>query len=362
MSSHRQTAKKVLMLLPSLRISGGVREAIRLAENLSSQGISIEIVTFWKSEHVLPSHIPVHHLSNFAPKRATAALQYPLLLFRFFLFLRSFASDQRKLALVLTHFSTYPFAWIAPAFDWYCFNQDAEWMFAPRSFMQRLILATCRHSRVLTTNTYLETLFEESGIKSIGTFPVWPDTTWLTTGEMPAREIDVVMLLRKGRGKRMDLYLEILRLATKRGLSSCVITPDLEIFTHAAPLASEALLRPSQEEFIKIYRRSKVFLLLSEAEGFSLPPLEAMGSGCVPLCRDSGGPRCYMTGPLAGNLVPLQASSDEIFDWLQRLLADPVQLSALSVFATEQFITGVDSCILQRNECIASLTAMLHEN
>jgi len=46
---------------------------------------------------------------------------------------------------------------------------------------------------------------------------------------------------------------------------------------------------PPQEEIPKIYQRAKVFLKLSESEGFSLPVLEAMASGCIVITKDMGG-------------------------------------------------------------------------
>lgn len=51
----------------------------------------------------------------------------------------------------------------------------------------------------------------------------------------------------------------------------------------------ENISNPKQEEIPKLYQRAKVFIKLSESEGFCLPILEAMASGCLVATRDMGG-------------------------------------------------------------------------
>ena len=46
---------------------------------------------------------------------------------------------------------------------------------------------------------------------------------------------------------------------------------------------------PPQKEIPKIYRRSKILLKLSDSEGFCLPILEAMASGCAVVTQNMGG-------------------------------------------------------------------------
>jgi len=46
---------------------------------------------------------------------------------------------------------------------------------------------------------------------------------------------------------------------------------------------------PPREEIPKIYQRAKVFIKLSNSEGFCLPALEAMASGCLVITKDMGG-------------------------------------------------------------------------
>lgn len=358
--------KTHLMLLPSLRISGGNKEALRLAEELKSAGVDLRIVSLWRSRHELASpDVPVVHLSSFLADRSTAIIQYPLLLLYFlrYVFVQTSPARGHRNALILTHFSTFPLAWLTPHLNWYCFNQDIEWMFVSygwkRTLLRKLILATSRRADVITTNGYISGLYRGEGVQPMGQASIWPPKSWLS-GELRAeRDIDVVMFLRRGRMKRLDLYLEILPRMNEVGISSAVVTPDCEIQTAVAGCAGYCVLFPTNEEIRQLYGRSKIFLLLSETEGFGLPPLEAMGSGCVPLCRDSGGPRCYMDGPFADYLIPLNAPSSEILRRLQTLLADPVRLSKLSLESKLRFEAGLASTNLERRACITTLSQML---
>jgi glycosyltransferase involved in cell wall biosynthesis len=51
----------------------------------------------------------------------------------------------------------------------------------------------------------------------------------------------------------------------------------------------ETITNPPQERIPEIYQRAKVFLKLSKSEGFCLPILEAMASGCLVVTKDMGG-------------------------------------------------------------------------
>ena len=81
---------------------------------------------------------------------------------------------------------------------------------------------------------------------------------------------------------------------------------------------------------------------LSEHEGFGLPPLEAMGAGCVPLCRDSGGVRAFMQpGELSALLLPASAGVEEIYSRGRALLAEDEQLRNYSRRARDVFRKGL---------------------
>jgi glycosyltransferase involved in cell wall biosynthesis len=359
--------KKLLIFTPSLRISGGIKEVLRFAEELRDEEVDVIIISLWKSAIELPtSGLKVEHLSNFETSRSWAWLHYPILLVLFLRYIRKAQRDASgsAMAIVVTHFSTFPLAWLAPSLDWYCFNQDVEWMFVAdgfgRTLLRRFILATSRRAKVITTNAFIEKRFEFENIASFGRASIWPPTFWLGSDVNVARDLDVMMFLRRGHMKRLDLYLSMLDLLKAKNIVSCVVTPDPEIADLVKGIASQCFLRPSDDELKSLFERSKVFLLLSDTEGFALPPLEAMGSGCVPLCRDSGGPQCYMVGELMANLIPLAVPVNVIMMQLQEILSDNALLSSLSDSAKLRFKTGMSETSVERDACIHRVAADLN--
>ncbi len=358
--------RPVLMILPSLRTSGGVMEALRLAEELQHRSIPVTILVLWRSEHEIPCpDLQRIYLAPFRTTHPLRPLQYLYLLASFLLLAckNALRHNTRWSAIFLTHFSTFPFGWLAPWADRYCFNQDIEWMFVPEGLRRRLlrwmILATSRRSCVVTTNAFVDGLYRANGIQSIAEASIWANAWWLLPDAPIERDIDVVMLVRRGHMKRLDLYRSVLTLLQHSGISTLAVAPDPDTYQTIRPLTTHSLLRPTNDELKHIYQRSKLFLLLSDTEGFSLPPLEAMGAGCVPLCRDSGGPRCYMDGPFAANLIPLDADPEEIVQRLEALLAAPARLAALSYAAKHRFAQGLTASLQQRADCMDKLAQRL---
>jgi len=184
---------------------------------------------------------------------------------------------------------------------------------------------------------------------------IWAAPDFRTQPGEANRPIDFVVVLRHGYHKRLDLYKQLLRDTSREGLSAAAIACDDDIACQAARLVDVCLLRPSKEEMRSVYQRAKTFVLLSETEGFGLPPLEAMGAGCVPICRDSGGVRCYMTGSLANNLIPLQAPLETTIERLRVLLADRMLLHKLSADARQIFLAGARRSSEERERALTCL-------
>lgn len=74
--------------------------------------------------------------------------------------------------------------------------------------------------------------------------------------------------------------------------SSGEMPPDVE-FHHLPP----------QEMIVDIYRRCNAWISTSRTEGFNLPPLEAMASGCPAVCSKTGRPLEIIENGLNGYLV-----------------------------------------------------------
>lgn len=330
------------VVVPSLKVSGGNREALRLAEEISRLGLASDVVSMWLAPHPFDNGpVAVHTLSTLPPRAHQALPQLPWLMWRFH---RWVAGHQGQRCFVFTHYATLPLAWLVPRRRRVFFVQDLEWRFVPSgplaSLLRSLILFFYRRGRVITTNEYLSGSMQDAGVDVAGEAPIWADPRFRGRAGGP-RDIDFVMVLRKGAHKRLDLYLRFIELANAEGLRVAVLSPEDELVHSARGRVAMAVLRPTMSEMREIYARSKCFIHLSEHEGFGLPPLEAMGAGCVPVCRDSGGVRAFMReSALRSMLLPLALPLEQVFNAARMLLRDPVRLQHLGELSREVFEKG----------------------
>ena len=87
------------------------------------------------------------------------------------------------------------------------------------------------------------------------------------------------------------------------------------------PLYIDYHYLPSNSDVLELYRKSTIFVLPSILEGMSLPPLEAMASGCVVVSADCVGVRVYLKDEFNSIIVPV-GDSTALFTAVQRILTD----------------------------------------
>lgn len=87
----------------------------------------------------------------------------------------------------------------------------------------------------------------------------------------------------------------------------------------------ECFTNPPQEEIPKIYQRSMIMLKTSKSEGFSLPILEAMASGCVVVCYDMGGNMDFCKDGYNCRIITKETATETI----KELLRDNIQREKL---------------------------------
>lgn len=354
------------LVLPSLRVGGGNYEALSLAQALSEAGCGMRVQSLWQAEEPVPTRLPVESMRPWPPRVGRAALEYPVLALAFARRLRGRMRDQRTHHL-FTHYSTLPLALLVPRSRRWWFVQDVEWVFPSRAWaralLERLILFVAARSRLVVANDYLHAAMHAQGLRVEVDHPIWADAGFAAEHMRPLedRDIDVLFILRSGRMKCSPMYFEVasgLRRAHP-ALRLMAVSPDrtwLDACAAAVP-GIESTYSPSRAQLAALYARSKCFLMLSEHEGFGLPALEAMGSGCVPVCRDAGGPRAYMTGELEAMLVPLSRSAAHIADAVSGLLADAQRWQRLSKAGREIFDIGLSNSVRRREQAVAYLKA-----
>jgi len=89
------------------------------------------------------------------------------------------------------------------------------------------------------------------------------------------------------------------------------LKPDIRLRSFGAarpekgqlPARTEFRYVPSQAEIARIYAECDAWLSTSRSEGFNLPPLEAMGSGCPAVCAKTGRPLEIIENGVNGYLV-----------------------------------------------------------
>lgn len=334
------------IVIPALKISGGIREALNLGDSLNENGCKTGIVSMWQNEHPMPTSMGVTFLSGWVAKIKFALFQLPLLMFNFSQF--AYTKEPNSSKFIFTHYVTLPFAFFVPRSSRFYFVQDLEWEFVKRPLIKKalrwFIVWFYRRGSIITANQYLTSSLSDLGLNVQLETPIWAQADFLCNEAQP-RDIDFVMVLRNGDHKRLNLYLSFIDANKKNDkYRIAVITPEDSIADAVQDAVSLVLRRPSLEEMRNLYSRSKCFILLSEHEGFGLPPLEAMGAGCVPICRDCGGVRAFMGNDLLkNNLIPLSRSVDEILQYGDYLLSNPSTLQSLSESAKEVFTSGLNT-------------------
>jgi glycosyltransferase involved in cell wall biosynthesis len=330
-------------VLPSFKISGGIKEVITISDELKILGANTLTYVMWVSpSEIAPVPPNSVYLSKYIANAKIAIFQLACILIKFLSIDRAKRFDEKW---IFTHYSTLPLAFWVPSDKRIFLVQGVEWEFIRNKFISRIlkkfILFFYRRGQIVTTNRYLSTKMVESGLVVAAESEIWADMSFYTESDVN-RDIDIVMMLRGGDAKRLDMYCDFIKYnyARKNPRIIAVITPDDFIADLVGDLVSECHTRLSIDDMKSLYARSRVFLMLSEHEGFGLPPLEAMGAGCVPICRDSGGVRAYMTGDLSDLVVPLDWSLRKIID-LSDLLLNDGRLEFLSRVSRKVFKSGL---------------------
>ncbi|WP_431259097.1 hypothetical protein ACQ86G_02135 [Roseateles chitinivorans] len=235
-----------VIVVPSLKISGGNREALRLTTELNRDGHAASVLSLWVSPHAMASTVPVAHLSSWPPRAARALGELPILTYRFARWWRHTA--RRASTVVFTHYATLPLALLVPRRQRFFFVQDLEWNFVgsgPLSrLLRRVVLGIYRSGRIISANAYLSERLADEGMDVALEAPIWADADFLAP-DAPTQDIDFAMVLRKGDHKRLDLYLRFIALARARQLRVGVITPEDDIAAQVRDQVEVLLLRPS---------------------------------------------------------------------------------------------------------------------
>jgi len=112
--------------------------------------------------------------------------------------------------------------------------------------------------------------------------------------------------------------------------------PELKVLAFSAyqkpdyfPGFIEYHYNPAQEKIREIYNNSAIFISPSLAEGWPLPPAEAMMCGCVVIATDIGGHREYIEDDINGFLCK-PASPESIIEKVEYVFSNPLIAQRIS--------------------------------
>lgn len=331
---------KYTIVLPSLKTSGGTLNAIELAKEIKNNNFDVELLVLWECEKPInTTHLKVKKLSS---SKTNAKLAFIHILYFIFKFI---FEKENKTNYIFTHYSTLPLS-LHIKNKYTIFNQGVEWEFIKTPFLnlffEKIVIYFYKKANVITINSFLKEKLKEKGINS-KIRPLWASDFFKSDSKNKKKNIDVLIFPRKGYVKRLDLYLSLIE-QIKYNTKILAITPDYSIKEIFEKKGIEVLFTPTKHQIKKAYERSKIIAFLSENEGFGLPPAEAMGSGCIPICRDSGGPRSYMTGVMSEYLIPLDHNINYVSEKILTLLKNPLLLNKLSVHCAQEFNNRTSLC------------------
>jgi len=134
--------------------------------------------------------------------------------------------------------------------------------------------------------------------------------------------INILTIGRRMRSKGLPDLLTALKVVQSDGVAFRLTVATNENLTIDKPGFACEVVRPADDaELADLYRRADIFVHPSWAEGFGLPPLEALATGVAVVATDSGGIREFLRDEVNALIVPPR-EPQTIADAIIRLARD----------------------------------------
>jgi GT2 family glycosyltransferase/glycosyltransferase involved in cell wall biosynthesis len=287
-------------------IGGGHRDIFEHLNRLAARGHEVALYTLGEEPDWFELDVPVHS-------------------FEFY--------DELIEALAPLHAIKVATWWNTAAPVWYAsvldgipvyFVQDIETSYYPDDESARhAVLDSYRPEfRYMTISSWNRERLRELGLDAELIPPGIDLENFRPLEDVVRREDMVLALGRSNPLKNLPLTLDGWRALARHGeLGS---QPELCLFGHEPELAEESGMRhvesPSDEQVNELFNEATVFIQTSTHEGFALPPLEAMATGCAVVCTDAHGNRDFCVD--GENCLMPEPNGEAVGDALARLLAD----------------------------------------
>ena len=327
---------KIIVPMLGIQRNGGNRILFALINELATGGGDVEILTPGK---VGSAGFPLHENVRISPLRfcfGPKALRWLL-----FLALSPWRLSGNK--VLANHFLTAVAARLANMLSGRTnivyFVQGLEYDCYPQpiAFVAKLLsLFTFRLQNLLPANAFLESELRRLGFSPMKATGIGIDNAFIDTPlpNAATKSADVIIFVRAGKHKRIDLSYEVCGLLSQTGLSLIAVSPTKGLIEPIENQLMEMVVDPTDDMIISSLDKARCMILTSQHEGFALPPLEAMARGLPVVMFPCGGPSVYAEH--GHNAIFAQAGrADEIAKAVSLLLNDPERYSILSANARE---------------------------
>ena len=319
--------KKIIIPTLGLTAHGGVRVLVEVANRLVSRECDVTIIIPNRptvSPFVLDNRVVVKKIGPLTNSKYIAGL-YILLISPIYLVNRH---------VLANHFVTVFPAWLSTCISrskYFYFVQDIEYRFYKGGFfgfIKILCEWTYRRGRLIAANSYLASELEKYEKALLSLELGVAETFFSTPNISTSKEYDIVYFLRKETHKRIDRFNILLPMLLAKEYRILCISQDVELL-HAYENKVKTLCPESDDEIIAALDKSKILLLTSDHEGFSLPPLEAMARGLPSVIFECGGPAIYAIHEI-NSMIVFDGKESVAFEYVEKLLTDDVFYSELS--------------------------------
>ncbi len=267
---------RIIFVLQSMGMSGGIRSIFEISNMLSKRDFSVEIWGLDSKNRPwdISDKVKIRTFKDY--ERLTAAL------------------SKEEAIKVATWWETSHPVWLAsvtkgiPVY----FIQEIETWFYPKDIVSQSTVLSCYRKEFnnLTESSYNQKELKEMGLLST-LIPLGFDQD---TYKPLNIKRDTKTLLAVGRSffqKNFKLTFDAWKtLGDKR--------PNMVLFGIEPEIAKQDarikyITRPTNKEVNELYNKATVFVQTSKHEGYCLPILEAMATGCPVICTDAHGNRDF---------------------------------------------------------------------
>lgn len=195
---------------------------------------------------------------------------------------------------------------------------------SPMGFLLRLSMSF-PYPKAAISRYIAETLGAPAEIISLGvseSFYPDPDPGLLSEKQHPA----ILYFPRKQIYKGMEYFMDAVRILSRRGLrfEIWLVTQEEEALNPFENMEVPCLLMDGQDDnkLRGLYSSADLFVSSSVAEGFSLPPLEAMACGTPVVMTECGGAWDYVQPDINAVVVPVK-DSEALAAGMERVMVSP---------------------------------------